>query len=234
MKSTVDEIRQRFDNDVERFSNLDTGQRAAIDATLMMELVAEASAATNPSSTRALDVGCGAGNYALKLLEALPDLQVDLIDLSQPMLERAIQRVEETARHPVSAQQGDIRTLTLESGRYDIVVAAATLHHLRSDDEWRHVFAKLHRSLVPGGMLWIADLIEHSTPAVQTLMWQRYGAYLEELEDATYRDHVFAYIEKEDTPRPLMDQIDLLRAVGFQRVEILHKNSTFAAFGGIK
>ena len=26
MKSTVDEIRQRFDADVERFSNLDTGQ----------------------------------------------------------------------------------------------------------------------------------------------------------------------------------------------------------------
>jgi len=80
MKSTVDEIRQRFDNDVERFSNLETGQRAAIDATLMMELVAEASAATNPGSTRALDVGCGAGNYALKLLEALPDLdQVQLL-----------------------------------------------------------------------------------------------------------------------------------------------------------
>jgi len=26
MKSTVDEIRQRFDADVERFSNLETGQ----------------------------------------------------------------------------------------------------------------------------------------------------------------------------------------------------------------
>jgi len=31
-----------------------------------------------------------------------------------------------------------------------------------------------------------------------------------------------------------MFQIDMLRAVGFQDVEILHKNSVFAAFGAIK
>jgi tRNA (cmo5U34)-methyltransferase len=31
-----------------------------------------------------------------------------------------------------------------------------------------------------------------------------------------------------------MFQLDLLRQVGFQQVEILHKNSCFAAFGGIK
>ena len=31
-----------------------------------------------------------------------------------------------------------------------------------------------------------------------------------------------------------MFQIDMLRAVGFQDVETLHKNSVFAAFGAIK
>jgi tRNA (cmo5U34)-methyltransferase len=45
MKSTVDEIRQRFDADVERFSNLDTGQSATVDAPLAMALVAQAAAA---------------------------------------------------------------------------------------------------------------------------------------------------------------------------------------------
>jgi tRNA (cmo5U34)-methyltransferase len=48
MKSTVDEIRQRFDADVERFSNLETGQSATIDAPLAMALVAEA--ATTPTA----------------------------------------------------------------------------------------------------------------------------------------------------------------------------------------
>ena len=40
-KSTVEEIRKRFDADVERFSQLDTGQQAVIDAPLMLELISE-------------------------------------------------------------------------------------------------------------------------------------------------------------------------------------------------
>jgi tRNA (cmo5U34)-methyltransferase len=45
---------------------------------------------------------------------------------------------------------------------------------------------------------------------------------------------VFAYVEKEDTPRPLVFQLDLLLQVGFSRVEVLHKNVCFAAFGAVK
>jgi len=67
MKSTVDVIRQRFDADVERFSNLETGLSATVDAPLAMALVAEAAAATTPHARHVLDVGCGAGNYTLKL-----------------------------------------------------------------------------------------------------------------------------------------------------------------------
>jgi tRNA (cmo5U34)-methyltransferase len=234
MKSTVEEIRQRFDADVDRFSDLQTGQSATIDAPLVLELITRAAAATNPTATHALDVGCGAGNYTLKLLEALPGLNVDLVDLSRPMLDRAVQRVGEVARGEVVAIQGDIREVTLQPQRYDVIMAAAALHHLRADDEWAHVFAALYEALKPGGSFWISDLVEHSAAAVQALMWQRYGDYLVGLKDAAYRDHVFAYVEQEDTPRPLLYQIDLLRSVGFREVEILHKNGCFAAFGGIK
>jgi len=45
---------------------------------------------------------------------------------------------------------------------------------------------------------------------------------------------VFAYVEQEDTPRPLLFQLDLLRAVGIAQVDVLHKNVCFAAFGGVK
>ena len=66
------------------------------------------------------------------------------------------------------------------------------------------------------------------------MAWKQYGDYLVSLRDEAYRDHVFAYIEKEDTPRPLMYQLELMRRVGFEDVDILHKHSIGAAFGGIK
>jgi tRNA (cmo5U34)-methyltransferase len=233
-KSTADEIRQRFDADVERFSNLETGQSATVDAPLAMSLVTEAAAETTPHGKDVLDVGCGAGNYTLKLLERLPGLNVTLIDLSRPMLDRAVERLRPKTTGNVKAIQGDVRGIDLGLERHDIIIAAAVLHHLRTDDEWKATFAKLFQSLRAGGSLWIFDLVESSIPEIQALMWRRYGDYLTSLKDEVYRDHVFGYIEREDTPKPLTFQIDLLREVGFSEVEILHKNSCFAAFGAIK
>jgi len=231
-KSTVDEIRARFDQDVERFSNLETGQAAAIDSPLALELISQAAAATTPAAKHVLDVGCGAGNYTLKLLQRLPGIDATLVDLSRPMLDRAEQRVSAATGGKVTTVQGDVREIELGDGRFDIVLCAAVLHHLRTDAEWEAVFAKFHRGLRPGGSLWVFDMVEHTTPAIQQLMWSRYGDYLTGLKDVAYRDHVFAYITREDTPRPLLYQIDLMRRTGFRDVELLHKNSIFAAFGG--
>src|SRR6516165_5779796 len=107
MKSTVDEIRQRFDADVERFSNLETGQSATVDAPLAMALIAQAAAVTTPHARHLLDVGCGAGNYTLKLLKHLPNLDATLIDLSQPMLDRASDRVGHATAGRITTIRGD-------------------------------------------------------------------------------------------------------------------------------
>jgi tRNA (cmo5U34)-methyltransferase len=234
MKSTVEQIRERFDGDVERFSNLETGQSATVDAPLTLDLIASIAAATTPSATHLLDIGCGAGNYTLKILQHLPNLNVTLVDLSKPMLDRAVERIRPVTKGEITTAQADIRDLDLGELQFDIIVAAAVFHHLREESEWSSVFRKCHRALRPGGGIWISDLVAHSNGEVQTVMWARYGAYLEQLRGPEYREHVFAYIEQEDTPRSVMYQVDLLREVGFREVEILHKNGCFAAFGAIK
>lgn len=233
-KSTVEEIRQRFDADVERFSNLETGQSATVDAPLAMSLVAQAAAAATPNARHVIDVGCGAGNYTLKLLQHLPNLDVTLIDLSRPMLDRAQNRVGQATTGTVNTIQEDIRQIQFPPASADIVLASAVLHHLRTDAEWKHVFSALFAALRPGGSFWIFDLVESSIPAVEALMHEKYGEYLASFKDAAYRDHVFAYVAKEDTPRPLMFQLNLLTESGFAQVDILHKNVCFAAFGGVK
>jgi tRNA (cmo5U34)-methyltransferase len=234
MKSTVEQIRERFDRDVERFSNLETGQSATVDAPITLDLIASVAASTTPSATHLLDIGCGAGNYTLKILQHLPNLNVTLVDLSKPMLDRAVERVRPVTEGEIETAQADIRDLDLGESRFDIIVAAAVFHHLREDSEWSSVFRKCHRALRPGGAIWISDLVAHASPEVQAVMWARYGAYLEQLRGPEYREHVFAYIEQEDSPRSVMYQVDLLREVGFRVVEILHKNGCFAAFGAIK
>ena len=233
-KSTPEEIRARFDADVDRFSNLDTGQAATMDSQLVLDLVARAAAAATPDARRLLDVGCGAGNYSLKLLHLLPGLDVTLLDLSRPMLDRALERVGAATPGGVTAVQLDVRAYDPGQGRFDVILAAAVLHHLRAEAEWQAVFARFFAALRPGGSLWIADLIAHDHPALQALLWARYGDYLVAQKDEAYRDRVFAYVENEDSPRSLVFQLDRLRAAGFAQVEVLHKNGPFAAFGGLK
>lgn len=234
MKSTVDEIRERFDNDVERFSNFQTGQSSTIDALLCMDLVAEAAAVVTPNAASILDIGCGAGNYTLRLLERRPDADATLIDLSRPMLDRAAERVGRATAGRVRTIQADIREADLEPQSIDIAVAAMVMHHLRSAQEWDAVLAKLFNTIRPGGSIWIIDLVTHSHAGIQQRMWRRYGDYLVGLRDAAYRDHVFDYVEREDSPVPLMQLVDGLRGAGFSQVDVLHKHNCFAAIGAIR
>jgi tRNA (cmo5U34)-methyltransferase len=233
-KASVEEIRDRFDRDVERFSNLETGQTATVDAALVLDLTARSAARTTPAARAMLDIGCGAGNFTLKVLERLPNLDCTLIDLSANMLARANERVTAATAGRVSVIQDDVRSVDLAEDSFDVMVAAAVLHHLRHESEWQALFRKFYRWLRPGGSLWIFDLVSHEIDAVQGVMWQRFGDYLAAFKGEQYRDHVFAYIDREDSPRSVLFQCQLLREAGFREVDILHKNTCFAAFGARK
>lgn len=233
-KSTVQEIKERFDNDVERFSNLDTGQITTIDAKISLEILTETAKRINPDAKNLLDVGCGAGNYTLKMLAKIPNLNCTLLDLSKPMLEKAFERVSQETHSTVEMVQGDVREANLPQNHFDIILAGAVLHHLREDKDWETTFKKLYLLLKPGGCLMISDLITQETDSVSEYTWERYGDYLESINGKEFRKKVFDYVVKEDTPRSMTYQLDLMKKSGFKTTEILHKNMCFGAFGGIK
>jgi tRNA (cmo5U34)-methyltransferase len=232
-KSSIEEICARFDQDVERFSQLETGQQATMDAPLVLELVAACGKNHLKPGDALLDVGCGAGNFTLRVLQDSPGLHCHLADLSRPMLDRAEQRVRDSgAAKAIETHQGDIRSLP--AGTFSCILAGAVLHHLRDDADWQREFARFHAWLKPGGRLYVADLCYFELPDVQETMWARYGRYLEGLKGPEYRETVFAYIDKEDSPRSLPFQLDLLRASGFSAWDVLHRNSVFACYVGVK
>ncbi|MGO3267186.1 MAG: class I SAM-dependent methyltransferase, partial [Sphingobacteriaceae bacterium] len=119
--------------------------------------------------------------------------------------------------------------------KFDVIIGTAVLHHLRDDNDWETAFRKLFGLLKEGGSIWIFDLVLQSDAALQHYIYQDlYGDYLTGLKDEAYRDHVFAYIEKEDSPRSLMYQLNLLEKVGFKKIDVLHKHLCFASFVAFK
>ncbi len=231
-KSTIEEICERFDADVERFSSLETGQSATMDAPLVLELVAQTAATHVPPGGTALDLGCGAGNFTLRVMQETGPLHCHLADLSRPMLDRAEARTRGHGALGVETYQGELRDLHFADETFDCILAGAVLHHLRDDEDWRSVFAKLRRWLKPGGRLYVADLAIFDSPPLQEMMWARYGEYLSGLGGESHRDKVFAYIDGEDTARSLAWQLEMLRASGFRSWEVLHRIGVFACYSG--
>lgn len=234
IKSSPENLRQNFDQQVERFSNLETGQTTAIDSPLCMELIARSAALLNPDATNIIDLGCGGGNYAVKVAAFLPDVDCTLIDLSANMLEKAEERVLENISGKVTVIQGDYRDIDLGEKQYDVITAGTTLHHLRGDEEWESVFAKVCRALKPGGTFWINDIVISETEEINRMML---GGWLSILRKQVSPEEVDMYLnryESEDTPRTLSYQLDLMKQVGFSETIVLHKHFNFAAFGARK
>ncbi len=231
LKSTTTEIQERFDKDVDRFSNLETGQLATMDAALVLDLVACSASAYLKPGDHLLDLGCGAGNFTLRVLQQRPGLHCQLVDLSQPMLTRAEERLH-AAQSAASfiCTQSDLRQLQIPPKSVDCILAAAVLHHLREESEWQSVFRNLHACLKPGGRVYVFDLMPSDIADLGDLSWQRYGEYLTQLRDSAYRDLVFEYIDREDTPRSLHFQIELLKSVGFSTWDVLHRNAIFGCY----
>ena len=78
---------------VEELRSLETGQQAAVDSPLMLELVAQTCATHLKPGDKVLDLGCGAGNFTLRVLQdvVMNDVPVgwsqDLLDASPDRFE---------------------------------------------------------------------------------------------------------------------------------------------------
>lgn len=233
-KTSTETIRLNFDRQVERFSNLETGQTTAVDSPLCMELVARSAAMLNPDATNVMDLGCGGGNYAVKVTSFIPDVDCMLIDLSANMLEKAKERVQENLKGTVTALQGDYRDIEFGENIYDVITAGTTLHHLREDQEWESIFRKVYKALKVGGTFWINDIVLSETDEINRMMLE---GWIGEMKKHHNEEEIEMYLnryETEDTPRTLSYQIDLMKRVGFSETIVLHKHFNFAAFGARK
>ena len=156
-----------------------------------------------------------------------------MVDLSGRMLERAYERISKIT-NKVQILQGDIRAVELKENHFDIILAGAVLHHLRDDNDWETTFDKLYRLLKLGGCLMISDTVVQDNDIVTAYLWERYEDYLKGFYGKEKLQNLRDYVEKEDSPRTLNYQLELMKKVGFRNVDVLHKNLCVATFGGIK
>ena len=105
---------------------------------------------------RVLDLGCGAGTDSLVAAQMVGDAgRVTGIDMTPEMLEKARAAARDMGAANLEFVQCEAERLPFDDETFDVVISNGVIDLIPDKDA---VFAELHRVLVPGGRLQIADV----------------------------------------------------------------------------
>jgi ubiquinone/menaquinone biosynthesis C-methylase UbiE len=105
---------------------------------------------------RILDVGCGFGATAIALAQALPRSEVVGIDLSDPLLELAIQTTQAAGLGGrVAFERADVQKIPYNDDTFDALINLQMLHIVENPVV---MLDEMERVLAPDGVLFMADI----------------------------------------------------------------------------
>jgi SAM-dependent methyltransferase len=171
-----------------------------------------------------LDVGCGHGAIAERVLQDIPGTTLVGLDGSQPMLDMASERLAPFSGR-ASLLHADFETMTpdtLAGQRFGIAFASQAIHNC-SDEGKRKTLASVRAAMAPGGLFLLSDRIRLAAPAlfpVYRSVWDALGPDFnnQQNEGLTFAEHDASREERGDRPGSLEQNLLWLREAGFAEV----------------
>jgi tRNA (cmo5U34)-methyltransferase len=184
-----------------------------------------------PSGGLVVDLGAGTGGLSAAILDALPDVRVQLVDVDPDMLEIAARRCS------AYAGRFELRRARFEDDlpRSDAVVASLALHHVETHAEKRDLYEAIFNSLVAGGLVVVADaLINPDGNERRRMLDDLYAHMGRNGISVTEAEAHFAAWQEEDFYVSLPDELGLLAAAGFRRPDVFWRDGFIAVYGAFK
>lgn len=181
-----------------------------------------------PAPRRVLDLGCGHGVIAARILDEIPDTTVAGMDGSAPMLELARERLAPYAGR-FALNQASFETMTpadLPGGPFHVAFAVQSVHNT-SDEGKQRAYASVRAVLAPGGLFLLLDRIRLAAPALfgaYRTVWDILGPTSngQQREGRTLEAHQRSVAGRGDNPGSLEQNLLWLREAGFAQVAALH------------
>lgn len=156
------------------------------------------------NGARALDLGCGPGDIALRFLKAYPKAECDALDGSNAMLEHAHQALGEL---PGLARRcrlvhDVLPSAQIQESAYDLVLSNSLLHHLHDPQVlWQTV----REAAKPGAIVLVMDLMRPSSAMWAAALVAAYAADAPEVLRKDFRNSLFAAFEPQEVAAQLKD-----------------------------
>jgi tRNA (cmo5U34)-methyltransferase len=177
-----------------------------------------------------IDLGCGTGTVSKTVKDSFPNVQITCVDIAKNMLDIARQKVGADTK----LIQADFNTFEF-SEKYDAVVSSLALHHLETDADKLNFYKKIYGALNSGGMFINIDVVLGSDEALQNIYMKKWKAFMisstskQEVEQKWLPSYY-----AEDRPATLISHVDMLKACGFEGIDVAYKCYNYAVYCGRK
>jgi len=184
-----------------------------------------------PSGGLVVDLGAGTGALSAAILDALPDVFVQLVDVDPNMLEVAATRCSSHAGR-YELRRGRFED---ELPRCHAVVASLALHHVATHDEKRELYTAIFAALEAGGLVVVGDALVHPDgPERRRLIEDLYVHMAGHgISRAEAEAHLAQWAE-EDFYVSLPDELALIADAGFPRPDVFWRDGFVAVYGAFK
>jgi demethylmenaquinone methyltransferase/2-methoxy-6-polyprenyl-1,4-benzoquinol methylase len=173
-----------------------------------------------------LDIGCGTGDMAIKIVKRIPDAKVTGIDPSQGMLQQGgIKVAKEAMEDAVRLEKGDVLELRFPENYFD---GAITAFCIRNVTNRKKALTEIHRSLKQGAPLVILELTDPDGAIMKPLFRLYSRIVMPVVTKALSSSSAYRYLTDSMAAFPRAEAIKgLMNHCGFNDLE--HKRMT----GGI-
>ena len=166
-----------------------------------------------PGEGLVLDLGGGTGALAEAILAHPVVGAVALIDVDEEMLAQAGARLARFGGRVRLHTRSFLDPLP----RCDAAAASFALHHVRSMDDKRALYGRIHGALRPGGCFVNADATMPAEPAARDATWRGWADHM--IGRGIAEERAFAHFEEwaeEDSYFPLEEELAAMREAGFR------------------
>ena len=191
--------------------------------------------AINPSPRKWLDTGCGTGTFVLNTASFFRDTEFVLADPAKQMLDIAVLKLAGVKNtkiqvlEPISSQNMDFHEDTFD------VITAIQAHHYLDRTMREKATANCFRMLKSKGVYVTFENIKPFSEIGIKIGLNRWKHF--QVENGKSCDEAEKHVgrfEKEYFPITILEHVDLLKAAGFQTVEVFWTSYMQAGFYAIK
>jgi tRNA (cmo5U34)-methyltransferase len=227
---TIDQIKNHFESEAHEFDELILKLIPFYQE--MVSAVVLALPFPTDAIINVIDLGCGTGTLAQRILEKYPKARITCLDLAENMIQMA--RIKLTSHPNVTYVTGDIAHYEFDQP-YEVIVSSLALHHLANESEQKSFYRKVYQAMAPDGVFYNADLVLGSNEHLQTIYLQKWQAYMEKsVSRMEIETKWLPNYRVEDRPVKLESLLSWLKETGFREIDVIWKYYNFAVYGGYK